>query len=318
MSYNSYWTWYQNGTNIYGNLPKPRNHQNLDLEIQSACANSQYSPNYGFSCPHMLMLSDDMVLASKYDNNFNNFHYAVAGGYSDDECGKCYQVKLIEAENIDRLPKKQLIIQVINSGYDVNKNQWDILMGGGGFGYYTACNSDCSSMYCLGGPCNDHLYLSVFDDWVKFKSKSSPYCYIGTDYTLDLGNHTLIYELCKNLVKETFRIMDNMTIDSCYRSYIENFHQNFIQTEYIQVQCPEGLYRLTGLRRQDDLSFQLPNINNTLTEKCIGNLAENKFCLTTMQDCCKPSCAWNYKGYPSQIWSKVDTCDHNGKIINYL
>jgi len=316
IAYNSYWTWYRNGTYYYGNIPNPRNYDNSP-EIQSSCSNGEISNQYGFICPHMLMFSDDMILASKYDNNFNFFHYAVAGGYSDDECGKCYQIKLLEAEDGDRLPLKQLVIQVINSGYDVQKDQWDLLMAGGGFGYYSSCNSDCSSMYCLGGPCNDHLYESVFDDWTKLKAKNSPYCYSGNDYNLNLKNHTLVYELCKNLVRENVRIMDNMTIDSCYRSYVENYHQNFVRTQYQQVQCPEGLYRLTGLRRQDDLRYELPNIQNPLHNKCVGNVQENKFCITTMQDCCKPSCAWNYKGYPSKIWPKVDTCDHHGNIFYY-
>lgn len=313
---NSYWTWYNNGTNYYGNLPRPRNYVNKN-EIYSSCGNNPNYKEYGFMCPHLLMLTDDMVLACKYDNNFNNFHYAVAGGYNDNECGKCYQIQLIKGENEDKLPKKQLIIQVINSGFDVNQNQWDILMGGGGFGYFTSCNSDCNSMYCLGGPCNDYLYQSIFDDWVKLKGKSSPYCYLGTDYNLDLSNHTLVYKLCENLVSTPERMMDNMTIDSCYRSYVENFHQNFIHTKFKQVQCPEGLYRLTGLRRQDDLKFDLPNITHELDGECIGNIAENKFCITTMQDCCKPSCAWNYKGFPSLIWPKVDTCDRNGLIYDY-
>jgi hypothetical protein len=315
-SFNSYWSWSLNGTNIYGNIPRPRNYMNHP-EVQSACSNTEYGSMFGFNCPHMLMFSDDMIFAAKYDNNFNSFHYAVAGSSSDLECGKCYQIKLLEAENTDRLPRKQLIIQIINSGYDVNRNQFDLFMAGGGFGYYTACNVDCHSMYCLGGPCSDYMYKSQFDDWLKLKGKSTPLCYSGNNYNLDLSNHTLVYELCMNLVKDITRVMDNMTIDSCYRSYVENYHQNFVKTNYVQVQCPEGLYRLTGLRRQDDLKYSLPHPSNQLTEKCEGNSQENRFCITTMQDCCKPSCAWNFKGFPSQIWPKVDTCDKNGLIFYY-
>ena len=317
LSFTSYWSWKQNGTFIYGHLPIPRMNRN-QAEIQSACSNGQLSKTYGFSCPHMLMFSEDMILASHYDNHFNHFYYAVAGGYSDDECGKCYQVQLLEAENKERLPKKQMILQVINSGFDVERHQWDILMAGGGFGYYTSCNEDCDSMYCLGGPCHDFLYHSFFNDWAKLKSKSLPNCYSGTNYNVDLSNHTEIYQLCFHLVKETHRPMDNMTIDSCYRSYLQNYHQNFLKTASIRVQCPEGLYRLTGLRRQDDLQFPLPAIQNELTTLCEGNIKENRYCITTMQDCCKPSCAWNYKGDPSQIWPRVDTCDRDGYIYNYV
>lgn len=314
---NTYWNWNsRNVSSRYGNLPKPRNYQQKP-EYHSACGNGQGGQKtYGFACPHMMMLSDDMLSASKRDN-LTRWYYAVAGSASDDECGKCYQVQLLDAEREWVSNFKQLIIQVINSGHDVMRGQFDIFMGGGGFGYFTACNSDCKTKYCQGGACHASMYTSPFKNWNNAEYNDPNICYSGGIKWLDHKNNSELLKLCRGLVGNSRTLKDNVTVDSCFRTNRYLYHQNFVSLNAKRVACPEHLYKLTGLRRRDDQNYPKINITNKLDIQCRGDRTQGHYCITTMQDCCKPSCSWSNKGYPDTVYSRADTCDKNGNILDY-
>ena len=132
---NSVWSWKNE------DLPPPRT--SGGPYTPSACGNGggfadATSQEYAYACPHHAMLSDDMILAAKYDGNYNDFVYAVAGSATDSECGTCFQVQLLDAERQWRDDFPHVIVQVINSGFDVMQGQLDLFIGGGGFGYFTA------------------------------------------------------------------------------------------------------------------------------------------------------------------------------------
>ena len=133
-------------------------------DVGSACGNGGSTAKYGYACPQLMMLSDAMIAAAEKDGLRSWSEYAVAGSASDAECGKCYQIQLLDAEREWRSNFKRLIVQVVNSGFDVLSYQFDIYMGGGGFGYFTSCNADCSSNYCQGGSCKQGMYAGKFRD----------------------------------------------------------------------------------------------------------------------------------------------------------
>lgn len=62
-------------------------------------------------------------------------------------CGKCYEVQFTGAGNNGNDPGstalkgKTMIVQSINVGGDVNQNQFDIMVPGGGVGSFNACAS---------------------------------------------------------------------------------------------------------------------------------------------------------------------------------
>lgn len=304
---NALWNWNTS-------FPSVRNYINRP-EYMSACANGQKSSTYGFACPHMMMFSDDMILASRRDRLERNFLYAVAGSASDDECGKCYQVQLLDAEREWRPDFKQLIVQVINSGHDVMRGQFDLFMGGGGFGYFTSCNQDCKTRYCQGGPCNDFMYNSTFSKWNNAEYNDPNICYSGGIKWLDHKNKTEILKLCRGLVGSSRSLKDNITVDSCYRTNINLYHQNFVSVNAKRVACPTSLYQLTGLNRRDNENYPKINITNKFDIQCRGDRTKGQYCITTMQDCCKPSCSWSNKGYPSDTYPRADTCSKFGKIL---
>jgi hypothetical protein len=71
------------------------------------------------------------MLASKYDKLDKNFLYAVAGSASDDECGKCYQVKLLDAERqIQGMTKRGSILGKIEKIFSEEwRNEEEVLRG---------------------------------------------------------------------------------------------------------------------------------------------------------------------------------------------
>jgi hypothetical protein len=262
----------------------------------------------------MMMLSDDMILASTYDGLNGDFLYATAGSASDSDCGACFQIKLLDAEQQWNPNFKQLVVQVINSGFDVMPNQFDIFMGAGGFGYFTACNSDCTSHACQGGTCAQPMYEGTFNQWTDSKYYDPNVCYSGGIKWLNDDNNTKLLDRCEGLDNYETYYRSNVTRDSCYRTNTQSYHQNFVSIDVLRVKCPDGLIRLTGMSRDDNDNYPSVSITNNLSDKCRGDRSQGRYCITTMQDCCKPSCAWSNKGGVSD-WSRVDTCDHNGFII---
>ena len=283
-------------------------------QYSSACGNGGGGSNQGYACPHMMMLSDEMIRAARSDG-LNRFVYAVAGGSSDRECGACYQVQLLDAEREWRKDFPYLIVQIVNSGFDVLSGQLDIFMGAGGFGYFTACNQDCSTAYCQGGPCSKGMYEGNFKQWVNAQYNDPNLCYSGGIKWLDKKNTTDLYRLCKGLSNNK----SNTTTNSCVRTNLQLFHQNFVSTRYERVQCPPNLYHMTGLHRLDDNTLPLPSLGLPLTKSCTGSRAQGHFCVTTMQDCCKMSCSWGGK-IPSYAldptWPCIATCHRNGSVIS--
>lgn len=318
----SLWSWGQNNTlqvTYRDTIPQARKGENAD-NYGSACGNGNSNSKVGYACPHMMMLSPDMILASQYDGLDDDFLYAVAGSSVDADCGKCYQVQPWDAERTwnTSLTDRQLIIQSINSGFDVAPGQFDIFMGGGGFGYFTACNSDCTTKYCQGGPCSIGQFSGSFDDWNRPHFNDPNPCYSGGIKWLDEAPGTDIYQLCLELSKSGTSYKDVSLTRSCIYSNLLLYHQNFVKTNYLQVKCPEGLVRLTGLRRNDDQNQPYPNRDLHLSGYCEGSRSGGKYCITSMQDCCKPSCSWSGKGSPDSVFNKVDTCDIHGFPIGYV
>lgn len=286
--------------------------------VPSACGNGPSgAARYGYACPDMMMLTDAMIDAAKKDGLHASFAYAVAGSANDSECGKCYQVMLLDAEREWRSDFKQIIIQVVNSGFDVMSYQFDIFMGGGGFGYFTSCNSDCTTNYCQGGACRQSMFSGRFKDWVNAQYNDPNLCYSGGIKWLDQKNNTELVRLCRRMSPGN-STKSRALLDSCYRTNVGLYHQNFVGTRSTRVQCPKSLIDITGLKRTDDVKHPRPSKTLSLPNACTGSRKDGRYCITTMQDCCKMSCSWSGKipSYALDDTHKcVRTCDRDGRVI---
>ena len=273
------------------------------------------SISVGFACPHMLMYSPDMLLATKHDGLDKEFLYAVVGADKDYDCGRCYQVAPIDPEltRDSSLGNHQLIVQVVNSGYDVLPGHFDIFMAAGGFGYYTSCNKDCITQFCAGGPCYQGMYDSTFEDW-----NPVPNCYAGG---IRVGNLTVkdldLFNVCDRITGKVSDYKSEVLWQSCFQSNRQFYHQNFISSDALPIRCPDSFVQLTGLRRSDEQDLPSAHIENHHSVHCRGSRIDHHYCITTMQDCCMPSCAWNSKGIPDPVWNRVDSCKEDGTIWNY-
>jgi len=302
----SLWSW------EHGDIPQARTTTPTN---PSACGNGGYGQDVAFACPHQSMMSQDMHFASVYDRLDKDFVYAVAGSGTDAECGTCYQVQLLDAERVWRDNFSPLVVQTINSGFDVMAGQLDLFMGAGGFGYFTACNSDCPATFCQGGPCKQGMYDGDFAAWTQAHYADPNQCYSGGVKWLNETSNKEVEVLCRALSNGQQDYKDLVLFDSCVKTNRALFHQNFVSTKYTRVQCPPGLYRLTGMQRQDDRDFPLPDTQLTLDKTCTGSREGGRYCVTTMSDCCVPSCAWPGKVNTKEGYGRVDRCNREGQAL---
>lgn len=283
----------------------------------SACGNGGYfvqnDEEYAYSCPHHAMFSDDMVSAVKYDGHYGDFIYATAGGYSDAECGTCFQVQLLDSERVWRDDFPHVIVQVVNSGFDVMQGQLDLFLGGGGFGYFTALNADCKANYCNGGPCKQGMYDGSFLDWTYSPYPAPNPCYGGGLRLLNETSAEDVLLRCKALSGNSNELKDQILWDTCVRGNLQLLHQNHVSSNYMRVKCPKGLVMLTGMRRSDDDNFPDANVSNDLKEACRGSREGGRYCVTSMADGCVPSCAWSGKVNVDPAYKRVDRCSRKGK-----
>ena len=282
----SLWKWPGVQTRSRLVTPVPDSSSGADYNTTSSCRGGGDS-NIGWSCPHLMLLSPDMQYAAQADNN-SWAVYAVAGIGATHDCGSCYQLEITDGGSIPS-PSKY-IVQAVNTGGDVSSGQFDILMGGGGFGIYDACSSDCKKgRVCSGGQCNAPQFTGNFSVWTPDGN-----CYSG-------GVHLL--EQCKNLTI-TNSLADTTLLYGCTTAIERRYHTNF-GVKFARVQCPEYLYKVTGIRQNGDTAYPLPRPDMEL---------QNQGRTTTTMDCCKPTCAWrqNLQGITDPMFPQVYTCDHEG------
>ena len=293
----------------------------------SACANGGDAVQYAYACPQTAMLSSEMIAAAARDFPGDScpypFIYATAGGESDRDCGKCYQVQLQDPEFPFSFEPFFLIVQIINSGWDVLPHQLDVFVGAGGFGYFTACSSDCESRACQGGACRSKgaMFSGSFDDWTDAEHEDPNPCYSGGIKWVDadVEDDNILEEKCRRLVgfgnESSWSVAERATVESCIATNQRRLHQNFVSTRSTRVRCPPSLVALTWMQREDDETQPIADPNLSLDLECHGDRSMGRYCMTTMQDCCKPSCAWSNKASCTEGYECVSSCDRDGNIL---
>ncbi len=296
-----------------------------------------------FICPRFMVLGPEMVQAAKDDahnygwddENDPPFVYGVVGHDPDpggvDEAGagstccQCYQLILETPEPHSPQPPempvpKPLIVQSFNTAAG-GPNNFDLFTTSGGYGYYNACYDDPD----FAGT-SDHGYF-MYDEFPSgnqamggVKALNLDECRSGGGVTRASLESTQcqdrIEELCNETTSNSSPMLTNTSRISCIATnQVESFyHQNW-QVRVKRVECPEALTRVTGCRLQ---SAGLPQPDPTVkTVSDADSSWKSGYTTTTMQDCCKPSCAWT--GWvagegltPVDNWNSFYACDING------
>ena len=282
--------WSNSGSSYLPRGP-PTNSINAEYNGMSSCGGGG-DTNISWACPHMMLLSPDMINAAKEDGN-DWAVYGVAGIGQISDCGSCFQLEITGGGG-SWPAKNKYIVQAINTGSDVGSGQFDIFLGAGGFGIYDACSSDCKNgQVCSGGHCNAPMFSGDFHAWTPDNN-----CY---------GGGVKNSNGCDRLVTtppENQNFAEKTLVYGCKTALDQNYHQNF-QVNFQAVSCPKSLYQLTGIKPKNEYSLSAPHKDMKLY---------NQGRTTTMMDCCKPTCAWrqNVQSFTDPNWPQLFVCDQKG------
>jgi len=318
----------------------------------NACQESEASKPFNqvtFLCPRFMLFSPEMLRAAESDG-LPEFNYAVVGhdvdtngidGQDQTVCCQCYQLVFDYPEENQANQNASttgpsaipipppLIVQAFNTGTN-GPHDFDIYMGAGGFGANNACDPDgtpqaSSGLYSYltfpndgepsqGGVKGAGIYqeCKTSINWVTTESLSSAAC------------QTRVAAAC-NEITATDPAVARTTIDSCTRSNEPNSYYHLNWRVYAKkVECPTHLTEVTGCKlapqglpaadRSVTTNTQAAQDPSFLTVAVANGL---HFSTTTMQDCCKPTCAWQDKvgglGLSAQgLYNSFYSCDQAG------
>lgn len=295
-----------------------------------------------FACPRTMLFAPEMTHAAADDATANGwgsaadpaFNYAVAGHDPDtggidtgvtSTCCQCYQLVFELPESGSPQPPtlpipKPLIVQSMNTAAGGAMN-FDIFMGAGGFGAFNACVNDPS--FGNTTKFNEFMYTSFPTD----NPTNGGVKFLDMDACKTSGNATMaslqssacqsgIATLCNEATATGPQTVTDATRESCIasNSFASLYHQNW-NVRAKKVECPANLTRVTGCQlAPTGLPKPDPNVK---TAADADSSWKSGYTTTTMQDCCKPTCAWKDnvagKGLTANgPWTSFYSCDANG------
>jgi len=297
--------------------------------VSNACSENKPGVDVTFMCQRNLLFSPEFEQAVLDDGNAG-FHYAVAGhdvgspidGDAKSPCCQCYQLvyaypspandrqALANPDNPGNPPKsafpspEPLIVQVFNTA--ATATTFDIYMPAGGLGANNACakvagGGSTSGLYMYtdyppnGQPGNGGVKPAAGNqtgfpecrttttNWFTPESLGTPAC------------QQKLIEACSKFKSDIPGLAD-FASKGCLRTNHKDslYHLNW-SVYVMKVECPDSLTRVTGCK----LAPQgLPKVKKDVKTAELaakdpdfktngGTLYET----TTMEDCCRPSCA---------------------------
>jgi hypothetical protein len=306
---------------------------------QNACEGTKQGAQVNFLCPRFMLFSDEMAQAALDDGNAG-LNYGVVGHDSDTggidgnvtvSCCQCYQLVFSLPENVAQVGGSgasaipippPLVVQSFNTSAGGGKN-FDVFMGAGGFGAFNACDPNAS----MKSPSGKYLYTQFPPDGEPGSGGVNAATQIAgcKSDNNQATTETLSSTTCQTNVatacgkfKSSSDAMTNTSIRSCTQSNNSSsyYHINW-QIYAKRVECPTHLTQVTGCK----LSPQdLPAVNpavKTPAQAAADSSFKSGYTITTMQDCCMPTCAWqnNVKGQNLSVvgnYNSFYSCDQNG------
>jgi hypothetical protein len=255
----------------------------------------------GFMCAQSMVFSPYMVQAAKDDFNSGDppFVYGVVGhdpdpGGVDAEssnyastCCQCYQLVFKgprDAAVSVPLPKP-MIVQAFNT-YAGGPTAFDIFMAVGGHGNFNGCTEN-GAQYSG--------YPDTGDDW-SGGVRATRYSQCSNQgYTAEsIGSQACQDHIASQCAEiEAGEPTQSISRESCIATNRVDTHYHMNWNVVVKrVECPENLTRVTGCRlNPQDLPAADPEID-TVAEAMSNGFRDSDYHTTTMQDCCRPTCAW--------------------------
>lgn len=296
-----------------------------------------------FICPRFMLFSTEMLQAAKddaraygWDENDPPFNYGVVGhdpdiGGVDDgpsSCCQCYQIIYENPEPSSPQPPdlpypKPLVVQSFNTAAS-GPYGFDVFMGAGGYGAFNSCYDDPNFSNTTNFDefiYDEYPYQNPNSGGISFL-RYPELCMDGWPPTVDgiqsEACQEKIRELCNQALVNASEQITEDTRRSCIQSNkVESlYHQNW-DVIVKRVRCPDNLTRVTGCRLiEDDLPLPSPEVQTPADALADGSFLSG-YHTTTMQDCCKPTCAWSdwTEDYDLPVdgeWNSFYSCDKNG------
>lgn len=282
----------------------------------------------------------------RYRTNYTAKHPTAEGTYCEGWCTS-WSDKTKDAPVCTKYPQKPLIVQSFNTAITCmppeseESGQFDIYLGYGGFGANNGCSSPGTKPNSQETTYGGNFYGGEYQNWPDIK-----------DGKLQGGGASRFDQCDKLSMIQGFRIKDEdwkeapgqknygkAMIDACKFALGNDpiaptnpYHGNWA-IRYKEVECPEGLTKLTGMRLKYperpynwDGTAILPKPSEGLvksTGKTGSKQDGSPGWTTSMMDCCKPSCAFDdmLKAIPctdndvDPLYSSIYACDRNAHPI---
>jgi hypothetical protein len=273
-----------------------------------------------FMCARDMVFSPEFKVAETDDfQNPTNpqFVYGVVGHDKDsggldtesgsNACCQCYQlIFTTPRDNVSGVATpKPMIVQAFNTGAGGGKN-FDIFMGSGGEGANTAgCNAQYTSYPSIGQPNNGGIRALTVSQCASNNQYSSSS--IAT-----MSCQSAIATDCE-MIKANNASVQSATQVSCEETnQVQNLYHLNWNVLAKRIECPANLTRVTGCKLN---SQGLPAADPTAVDMTSANGKgfSSGYTTTTMQDCCRPTCA--YKGNVTGAdgtYKQYYTCDSSG------
>jgi hypothetical protein len=273
-----------------------------------------------FMCARDMVFSPEMKVAETDDfmsPTNPQFVYGVVGHDKDstldtesgsNACCQCYQlIFTTPRDNVSGVATpKPMIVQAFNTGAGGGKN-FDVFMGSGGEGANTAgCNAQYMNMYpSIGQPNNGGIRALTVSQCASNNQYSS-------SSIASSSCQSAIATDCE-MIKSSNMSVQTSTQVSCEET---NQPQNLYHLNWNvmakRIECPANLTRVTGCKLN---SQGLPAADPTAVDmnSASGKGFTSGYTTTTMQDCCRPTCAYkgNVTGADS-TYKQYYTCDSSG------
>lgn len=312
----------ETGVDCGGSCPACPNYKinppNLKNNATSACQNS----GNGFMCVRSMVYSPEFKQAEADDFGSPTnpaFVYGVVGHDADtggldsssNTCCQCYQLVFTTPRDpVSGVPApKPMIVQAFNTGVG-NSKDFDVYMAMGGYG---ANSNGCPGMYSniptIGEPGQGGIRVENLNQ-----------CSSNNAFTLA----SVSTSSCQSAVASTCNMLTSSSATNQSTSQTSCVEANQPQNLYHmnwnvmakRVECPTNLTRVTGCKLN---SQGLPQPDPTAVDSASasGKGFSSGYTTTTMQDCCRPTCAYNANVTRNGVsadsqYGAFYTCDASG------
>lgn len=274
-----------------------------------------------FMCARAMVFSPEMLQAAYDDWGMDDppFVYGVVGhdpdlggvDESSNTCCQCYQLVFQQGPPGVPIPKS-MIVQSFNV-YAGGAKSFDVFMAAGGLGNFNGCYE---------GGQQYTSFPSEGDDWFRggVRATRYPECtgQEGVDYD------SLASQQCQDYVSGQCQQIESVSEDvqrasrqSCVQANrAETLYHNNWNVLAKRIECPEALTRVTGCRLDDQgLPQANPDVQDAAAAQADG--FSSGYGTTTMQDCCRPHCAWDVNvaldgASVDPEYNRFYSCGHDG------